>query len=84
MEHQLTVRLPQDLNQALKEAAGRSQRKPSEIVRMALREFLESQREPEGQAAKRAGRLIGSLKSGIPDLALKHRDYIVKSLRNAR
>jgi metal-responsive CopG/Arc/MetJ family transcriptional regulator len=37
---QLTVRLPQDLSRALKAASRRMQRRSSDIVRLALREFL--------------------------------------------
>ncbi|MCL4814967.1 MAG: ribbon-helix-helix protein, CopG family, partial [Vicinamibacteraceae bacterium] len=40
MQDQLTVRLPEDLSRALKAASRRMQRKSSEIVRLALREFL--------------------------------------------
>jgi hypothetical protein len=29
-------------------------------------------------------RLIGSLESGIPDLASKHRTYILESVKHAR
>jgi len=38
---QVTVRLPPDLSRALKAASRRTQRKSSEIVRMALRQFLQ-------------------------------------------
>ena len=40
MQEQLTVRIPEDLSRALKAASRRMQRKSSEIVRLALREFL--------------------------------------------
>jgi predicted HicB family RNase H-like nuclease len=84
MEHQLTVRIPRELNHALLEAAHLLERKPSEIVRMALREFLESQHQPVERPAKRVSHLVGSLRSGVPDLAAKHREHIIKSLRHGR
>lgn len=84
MRAQLTVRLPEDLSQALQAASRRLQRKSSEIVRLALREFLGA---PSGSRARPADRvqgLIGSLESGVPDLAEKHRAYIIESLRRGR
>jgi len=37
------------------------------------------------EAAKRmARRLIGSVDSGLPDLARRHREYLIESLRRAR
>lgn len=82
MEAQLTVRLPQDLSRALRATARRLQRKNSEIVRMALREFLRAQQ--QGRPADRVKGLIGSLESGLPDLAENHRAYVLASLRRAR
>ena len=40
MQDQVTIRLPEDLRRALKTASRRMQRKSSEIVRLALREYL--------------------------------------------
>ena len=84
MQDQLTVRLPEDLSQALKAASRRMQRKTSEIVRLALREFLEPSSASKGRPADRVRSLIGSLESGVPDLAEKHRVYIIESLRRGR
>jgi hypothetical protein len=84
MEDQLTVRLPADLSQALKAASRRMQRKSSEIVRLALREFLGAPAGSHGRPADRVHSLIGSLESGLPDLAEKHRAYIIESLRRGR
>ena len=82
MEEQLTVRLPQDLSRALRATARRLQRKNSEIVRMALREFLGTRQ--KGRPADRVKDLIGSLESGVPDLAENHRAYVLASLHRAR
>jgi metal-responsive CopG/Arc/MetJ family transcriptional regulator len=84
MQDQLTVRLPEDLSRALKVASRRMQRKSSDIVRLALREFLGVSSGPETRLADRVQGLIGSLESGVPDLAAKHRDYILESLRRGR
>ncbi len=84
MRDQLTVRLPEDLSRALRAASRRMQRRSSEIVRLALREFLGVGPGPRAVPADRVRSLIGSLESGVPDLAEKHRAYIVESLRRGR
>jgi len=84
MEDQLTVRLPEDLSRALRAASRRMQRKSSEIVRLALREFLGASPASRTRPADRVKGLIGSLESGVPDLAERHRSYIIESLRRGR
>ena len=54
---------------------------PSEIVRTALRQFLHN-RPGILYSAQQVKDLLGSLDSGIPDLATRHREYILESLRN--
>ena len=84
MEDQLTIRLPRELGDALRKRAARMQRKPSEVVRMAVMEYLQMSDEPKGHPADRVRHLIGSLDTGIPDLAIHHREYILKKLRRGR
>jgi hypothetical protein len=84
MEDQLTVRLPRKLSRAVKSAARRTQRRPSEVVRMALQAFLEVRPARPGRPADSVSGLLGSLETGIPDLAEKHRAYILESLKHAR
>jgi predicted transcriptional regulator len=83
MQRQLTVRLPDELGRALEEAAERMQRKPSEIVRLALREFL-GMRDRSVRHADRVRTLVGSIESGTPDLAKNQRARIVEALRRGR
>lgn len=83
MATQLSVRLPDELGRRLQAASRRLQRKSSEIVRMALQEFLGAGRD-RTRPADRVRNLIGSLDSGIPDLASRHRTYLLKSLRRGR
>jgi metal-responsive CopG/Arc/MetJ family transcriptional regulator len=83
MSTQITVRLSDDLGRALKTASRQLQRNPSEIVRLALQEFLGTtagRRRP----ADRVRFLIGSVESRIPDLATKHRAYVLASLKHGR
>jgi predicted transcriptional regulator len=76
---QLTVRLPNDLNAALEQAATRMRRKRSEVVRMALESFLGvGESEP---ASSRVRDLLGSLETGVPDLAEEHRRHVLEKLQ---
>jgi ribbon-helix-helix CopG family protein len=84
MSTQLTVRLPDDLDHALKAASRRMRRGSSDIVRLALREFLGGSGERSGRPIDRVRGLVGSLESGIPDLAERHRDYVLRSLSHQR
>ena len=83
MSSQVTVRLPDDIRDSLDAASESMNLKVSEIVRMALREFL---RVPQSgpRPADRVRGLLGSLESGIPDLAENHRRYVLESLKNGR
>ena len=81
MTEQLTVRLPADLNQALRLAAARSQRRPSEVVRLALRDYLGLAGTSAGRPIDRVRHLLGSIESGVPDLAVRHREYLLESIR---
>jgi hypothetical protein len=82
--NQVTVRLSPVLSRALQIASRRLQRKNSEIVRMALREFLNVGSGTGGRAVDRVRGLIGSLESGRPGSADKHRAYILESLKHGR
>jgi Arc/MetJ-type ribon-helix-helix transcriptional regulator len=84
MEDQITVRFPRELGKALRDRAARMQRKPSEVVRMAVTEFLQVADQSAEPPAKRVQHLIGSVESGIPDLAVRHRAYVLKKLRRGR
>jgi len=84
MESQLTVRLPADLTDALSRASRKSGRKSSDIVRAALREYLNAPPADGPRLAERVRALIGSLDSGLPDLAEQHREYLIHSLTRGR
>ena len=84
MESQVTVRIPADLKRDLDEAARRLQRKSSEIVRMALRAFLQEAPGRDSRPIDRVRGLLGSLGSGVPQLAERHREYVIDSLKHGR
>ena len=84
MQAQVTVRISEDLKRALDEASRKMQRKSSEIVRMALRAFLQPTPGRDTSPADRVRGLVGCLESGVPYLAERHREYVVEFLKNGR
>jgi len=78
---QITVRIPDGLRRALEKRAQRTRRKPSDIVRIALCEYLQVGSSRAKRPADRVRGLLGSLASGIPDLAERHREHVLESLR---
>lgn len=80
----MTVRIPEDLKRALDEASRRMHRKNSEIVRLALRAFLQPTPGPSTRPVDRVRGLLGSLESGLPNLAERHREYVIDSLKHGR
>jgi metal-responsive CopG/Arc/MetJ family transcriptional regulator len=77
---QITVRIPARLRKALDERARQTERRPSDIVRIALGEYLRVD-VPRVRPAARVRGLVGSLASGVRDLAERHREHILESLR---
>jgi metal-responsive CopG/Arc/MetJ family transcriptional regulator len=84
MESQLTVRLPADLTDALARASRKSGRKSSDIVRAALRDYLNAPASNGARPAERVRALIGSVDSGVADLAEQHREYLIESISRGR
>jgi hypothetical protein len=82
MSDQLTIRLPQDLSQALEAASVRLRRKRSDIVRLALYRFFGLGPEDDGMPSARVQHLIGALETGVPDLAENYRSYVLESLKH--
>jgi predicted DNA-binding protein len=82
MERQLTLRMPAELAEKLKRAAKRLHRKRSEVIRLALEQFLDSQ--VEVRPIERVRDLLGRVESGLPDLGQRHRDHLLKRLRDGR
>jgi hypothetical protein len=77
---QITVRLPDSLRRELDDRARRMEVRPSDVVRIALSAYLRVGLKGRRPAARVRG-LIGSLASDVADLAERHRDYILESLR---
>ena len=77
MNAQITVRIPQELVEALDRLAAQRGARRSEVVRQALRAYLERPPAPEGERPfDRVRDLAGSVYGGPPDLAARHREYL--------
>jgi predicted DNA-binding protein len=79
MESQLTLRLSGALAEKLERSARRLKRKRSDVVRLALEQFLDT--EPDVRPIERVRDLLGRVESGVPDLGQRHRDYLIRRLR---
>jgi hypothetical protein len=84
VDDQITVRLPAALGRTLRRKSRRLGRRPSDIVRMALDAFLQEGPSVDRRRTASVEDLIGSLSSGVPDLAERHREYILASLKHGR
>ena len=82
MEYRLTLRLSADLAERLDRAARRLACRRSEIVRLALEQFLSTQ--VETRPIEHVRDLLGRVESGLPDLGQRHREYLVGRLRDGR
>ena len=84
VDDQITVRLPTRLGRTLRRTSRRLGRRPSDVVRLALEVFLQGAPSTDSKPANRVEHLIGSLSSGVPDLAERHREYVLAALKHAR
>ena len=84
MESQVTLRLPKVMMADLDRSAKQMRRKRSEVIRLALEQYLAGTAHAADKPFDRMRDLVGSVKSGIPDLGERHRDYLIQRLRNGR
>lgn len=82
MESQLTLRLPSALSEKLERTAARLKRKRSDVVRLALEQFLDA--EPEIRPVDRVRDLLGKVESGVTDLGQNHRAHLIRRLRGGK
>ena len=85
MGEQLSLRLPITLARRLAQVSAQTRRPRAEVVRLALEQFLAGE---DGRPAARAidlvHDLIGSYRSGVPDLGQRHREHLLRRLRRDR
>ena len=79
MGGQLTIRLPEDLEMDVTGLARRLHLKRSDIVRIALERFVQSETEhADDRPFDWVQHLLASLENGIVDLGSSHREHLAK------
>lgn len=82
MESQVTVRLPETLNKDISAFAKKMRLKRSDIIRLALENFVGSAQTKENDNPyERVKDLIGSISSEAPDLGTRHREHLINRIR---
>lgn len=85
MADQITVRLTPALRRSLDRASKQLRRRNSDVVRLALEQYLAADDSKAATPpADRVRSLLGSVKSGVPDLAERHREYLIERLKRGR
>ena len=85
MASQIAVRLPDKLARRLRSEARRAGLSQSDLVRMALGEFLHNVHPSQtDRPADRVRHLLGSVASDDPELAERHRERLLEALRRGR
>lgn len=82
MATQITVRLQDELSRNISGAAKRLHVRRSDIVRMALENFIgRTEEKEEGSPYDRVKSLLGSISTGVPDRGESHRKYLIERMR---
>ncbi|MER3457601.1 MAG: hypothetical protein C4309_02175 [Chloroflexota bacterium] len=81
MAQQFTLWLPAELARQLEQAAKRLRRERSEVVRLALEQFLAIQ--VKTRPIEHVRDLLGQVESGVPDLGQRHRRPLCHPARDA-
>jgi Arc/MetJ-type ribon-helix-helix transcriptional regulator len=83
-EMQMTVRVPDEYGEGLNRLSKRLGIKKSDLLRMALRQFLENTQErPEEAPSRRVSHLLGIAESGVKDLGQRHREHLIRMIRES-
>jgi hypothetical protein len=81
---QLTVRIGDEYEPLLTRLAKETGLKRSDIVRQALKHFLEEHEStPSAHPFNRVGHLLGLVESGVKDLGANHREHLIRKIKKA-
>jgi metal-responsive CopG/Arc/MetJ family transcriptional regulator len=79
---QLTVRMPDEYTEKLNGLSKKMGLKKSDIVRLALKRFLdEDNKEIDPSPFRKVKSVLGVVESGIKDLGQRHRHYLTQKIR---
>ncbi len=78
---QLTVRMPDEYTKKLNLLSKKMGLKRSDIVRLALKRFLDENSEGNDQLPfEKVRAILGVAESGIKDLGQRHRHYLIQKM----
>jgi hypothetical protein len=81
---QLTVRMPDDYELLLARLSKEMGLKRSDIVRMALKHFLDEHQDSTGPTPfQKVRHLLGVTESGIKDLGKNHRLHLIEKIKRS-
>jgi hypothetical protein len=81
---QLTVRIGDEYESLLNKYAKETGLKRSDIVRQALKHFLEEhENTPSTRPFGRVSHLLGLVESGVADLGKNHREHLIRKIKKA-
>lgn len=79
----ISVRVSVDTWKRLEKRARSLGRSRSEVLRLALEEYLETGGSEADRPIDRVRDLIASARSGVPDLGERHREHLIENLRGS-
>lgn len=82
METQLTIRLPKYLGVEIQKRAKILRLKKSDVVRMALSNFLKTDLGEPSTPFDKVSHLLGSIQTGISDLGSNHREHLIRKFKS--
>ncbi|MFH1077547.1 MAG: ribbon-helix-helix protein, CopG family, partial [Pseudomonadota bacterium] len=79
---QLTIRLADEYQGSLGKIAKQLGLKRSDIIRIAIRKFIEENLSQDNVAPyQKVSHLVGSAESGVKNLGQKHREHLISKIR---
>ena len=80
---QLTIRMPDDQMSRIEHIAEKLGLKKSDVTRMAIKKFIEEYDDGKVKPFAKVKHLLGVVESGVPDLGQRHRNHLIKKIRDA-
>ena len=78
---QLTIRMPEEQMAMIEYIAKKMDLKKSDLTRIALKKFIEEYNDTAEKPFTKVKHLLGIVESGVPDLGQRHRDYLIKKIK---
>jgi predicted DNA-binding protein len=80
---QLTIRMPDEQMGKIEHIAKKMGLKKSDVTRMAIKKFIEEYSDSTVKPFAKVKHLLGVVESGVPDLGQRHRNHLIKKIKDA-